>query len=272
MTESILVSAVIKARNEAHQIAECITTLRGLADEVIVVDDRSSDETAAFARECGARVVLGRPHAGVINRLDVQGFLEASGTYLLRLDADERLTPGLASRLRTIAEEGRFAGARYARRYYFFGGWLDHGGWFRSQQLGFFRSDAWDRDWNCDIHSQVPVTGPIVEVPATTSTCMLHYDYFSIEEFSRRSLQTYARLEAAERIRVEPAFSAARMAKRALRRSAGRYFLRRGYRDGSRGAVVAGLLGAYEVCVEAYAWELRRNGTVQPAEAIPDGL
>lgn len=259
MTGQIVVSAVIKARNEAHQIGECISSLHGLADEVVVVDDGSTDGTAAVAAQCGARVVQGAPHGGIINRLDVQGFLESAGTYLLRLDADERMTPGLARQLRQVSEEGRYSGARYARRYYFFGGWLDHGGWFRSQQLGFFRADAWQRDWNCDIHSQVPVAGPIIEIPATAETCMLHYDYLSVDEFTRRSLQTYARLEAAERIRVEPTFSAPRMAKRALRRSAGRYILKRGYLDGARGAVVAGLLGAYEVCVEAYAWELRRG-------------
>lgn len=255
----VLVSAVIKARNEAANIQECIASLAEFADEVIVVDDHSIDDTAILAREAGARVVAGEPHGGEINRLDVQGFLAAGGKYLLRLDADERMTIGLAQRLREVAEEGRFAGARYPRRYWFFDGWLDYGGWFRSEQLGFFRADAWDREWNCDIHSQVPVAGEILTLPVDVEACMLHYDYFSVGEFVERSLLKYARLEAAERVREGYRFRPLAVTKTVARRSLGRYMLRRGYKDGARGAVVASLLGAYEVCVAAYAWDISRK-------------
>ncbi|MBI1351771.1 MAG: glycosyltransferase [Actinomycetales bacterium] len=254
-----LISAVIKARDEEANLEDCLASLRGLADEVIVVDDGSMDRTAEIAEAFGATVLTGQPHGGDINRLDVQGFLAARGQYLLRLDADERMTPGLAARLRSVAEEGRYAGVRYARRYWFFDGWLDHGGWFRSQQLGFFRADAWDRGWNCDIHSQVPVRGEILTLPADVDACMLHYDYQSVAQFVDRSLVRYARLEAAERVREGYQFSASGLAKAVARRSVGRYVLRRGYKDGARGAIVAGLLGAYEACVAAYAWDMQRR-------------
>jgi glycosyltransferase involved in cell wall biosynthesis len=257
-----LVSAVIKARNEDREIVGCLESLRPLADEIIVVDDHSTDETAAIARSWGAQVIEGEPHGGDINRLDVQGFLAARGTYLLRLDADERMTPGLASVLRGVAEEGRYAGVRYPRRYWFFDGWLDNGGWFRSEQLGFFRADSWDRDWNCDIHSQVPVRGEILTLPVDVGACMLHYDYDTVGEFVQRSLLGYARTEAVERVRDGYRFSAPGLAKSVARRSVGRYVVRRGYRDGTRGAVVAALLGAYEVCVAAYAWDLARQRPV----------
>lgn len=255
----VQVSAVIKARNEEHNIADCIASLRGFADEVIVIDDASTDSTREIARVAGAVVIEGEPHGGAINRLDIQGFSVASGTHILRLDADERLTPGLSSRLRAVAEQGLFAGVRYPRRYWFFNGWLDHGGWFRSEQLGFFQSDAWDRDWNCDIHSQVPVRGKILTLPAETECCMLHYDYHNVRQFIERSLLTYARLEAQERVRDGYRFSPRILARVAARRSIGRYVVHRGYKDGSRGAVVAALLGAYEICVAAYAWDINRD-------------
>lgn len=256
---SILVSAVIKARNEASNIVECLESLRGLVDEAIVVDDHSTDETASLARLAGATVIAGLPHGGYIDRLDAQGFVMCEGKYVLRLDADERMTRGLALKLRAVAEDGHYAGVRYPRRYWFFDGWLDHGGWFRSEQLGFFRADSWDRSWNCAIHSQVPVVGEILTLPVDSRACMLHYDYHSVGEFVERSLLKYARLEAAERIREGYRFSPLAVSKSVVRRSFGRYLLRRGYKDGARGAVVAGLLGAYEVCVAAYAWDLSRE-------------
>ena len=254
-----LVSAVIKARNEAENIGPCIRSLSGFADEIIVVDDQSSDSTRQIALDCGAIVLSGISHEGQINRLDAQGFHAANGKYLLRLDADERLTPGLAFLLKKVATEGHYAGVRYPRRYYFFNGWLDHGGWFRSEQLGFFRNDAWDLNWNFDIHSQVTVNGKILTLPAEVSACMLHLDYFTVQEFIERSLFKYAKLEASERIRDGYVFSPRTMASNALRRGVGRYFLRSGYKDGARGAIVAGLLVAYEICVSAYAWDLARN-------------
>lgn len=255
----MLISAIIKARNEEQNIPDCIASLRGFADEIIVVDDASTDATVRIATECGAHVVPGVDHGGLINELDRQGFVLARGAYILRLDADERLTPGLATLLKEVAATGQYAGVKYARLYWFFGGWLFHGGWFRSEQLGFFRADAWDRTWNCDIHSQVPVVGEVLRLEADPDSCMLHLDYDSVTEFVNRSLRDYARLEAHERLRDGYHFSPLRLMKAVARRSLGRYLLRAGYKDGGRGAVVAGLLGAYEVCVAAYAWEMRRN-------------
>ena len=257
----MLVSAVIKAKDEELNIAECIDSLSTLVDEVLVIDDGSTDETATLAKRAGAVVVRGHDHQGVINRLDKQGFERASGRYILRLDADERLTIGLAATLREIAAEGHYAGVRYPRRYYFFGGWLDHGGWFKSEQLGFFRRDSWDREWNCDLHSQVPVRGPILTLPVAVDRCMLHYDYMTVGEFVDRSLLRYAKSEALERLRDGDTFSSATTARRVARRSLGRYLRHRGYKDGARGAVVAGLLGAYEMCVAAYMWDAERMET-----------
>lgn len=257
--QDIMVTAVIKAKNEAENILECIDSLRPLVDEIIVVDDASQDQTANLAMKAGAIVIQGNPHGGNINALDVQGFLAARGTYILRLDADERLTPGLAEVLRSTAIEGQWAGVRYARRYWFFDGWLDHGGWFRSQQLGFFRSDSWDTEWDMSLHSQVPVIGEVKTLNASREICMLHYDYFTIHEFITRSLLNYAKVEAQERVRAGYKFSVASVGVTVARRSVGRFFLRGGYKDGRRGAVVAGLLGAYEVCIAAYAWEIKRT-------------
>lgn len=269
----LLITAVVKARNEENNIAECIASLQNLVDEVIVVDDHSSDDTAKIASALGATVLVGEPHGGFIDRLDIQGFVAANGKYILRLDADERMTPGLARELRSVAEDGEFAGVSYARRYWFFDGWVDHGGWTRSHQLGFFHSDAWDRNWSGDLHSQVPIVGRVLTIPFDVQKCMLHYDYDTVTEFVQRSLVSYARLEAMERVRDGYTFSAKAVARSAFRRSFGTYVIRRGYKDGVRGAVVASLLAAYEICVAAYAWEVvNRNKNIEIRNNGSDGL
>lgn len=270
-----MISVVIAARNEERQIAECLASVVGWADEIVVVDDHSTDATVRIAEGLGARVLpmdgdqlpdddpRGRPD--LVFRA---GFLAARGDWILRMDCDERPSEGLKARLRAVAEaDDRYAGVRFARRYYYFGDWLRHGGWFRSEQLGFFRSDAWDRSWPTAIHQHVPVTGPLLELPAREDLSMGHLEYDDVAQYVSRALVSYARADGRSRAQAEGPDRRPSFFLRPARRSLGRYVLRGGYRDGVRGAVAASLLGAYEVCAEAFAWEAGRRAGQRDAAA-----
>lgn len=256
------VTAVIKAKNEAAQIQRAITSARLIADEVLVVDDSSTDATAALAAAAGARVVRGEPHGGSLERLDRQGFLLVRDGWVLRMDADERVTPALARRLTEVMEDPRgFAGAQYARRYWMFGAPVAHGGWLHPHQLGLFRADCWDTSWPARIHSQVPVLGRVATVEPVGGAWMEHYDYTAVAEFAERSLMKYAAVEAAQRYRAGERFRGRGIVWGPARRLAGRLVVRRGYRDGARGWVLAALLAAYDISVQAHLWDLERRET-----------
>jgi dolichol-phosphate mannosyltransferase len=116
------VSAVIPARDEAARIGPCVVAARADpgVSEVIVVDDESTDGTAAVAARAGARVIPGRslPPGWVGKQWALQQGLEvASGEYVLTLDADARPRPGLAAALVTAATQAPFdlvsAGPRF---------------------------------------------------------------------------------------------------------------------------------------------------------------
>ena len=97
------VSVVIPARDEEARIGPCLAGLEGQAvDEVIVVDDESADATATVAETAGARVVRGTPRppgwAGKTWALE-QGLREATGDWIVFLDADTRPQPGLIAAL-----------------------------------------------------------------------------------------------------------------------------------------------------------------------------
>lgn len=96
LLSSLAITAVIKAKNEAHQIADCIRSLESFATEIIVVDDHSTDNTKEIAEKLGARFILAKSKGRLINELDKIGFLAAASDWILRLDADERMTPGLS--------------------------------------------------------------------------------------------------------------------------------------------------------------------------------
>jgi dolichol-phosphate mannosyltransferase len=117
------VSVIVPARDEAARLGPCLRGVRADpgVDEVLVVDDRSSDGTAEVARALGARVVAGRelPPGWVGKPWALQQGLEAArGAYVLCLDADTRPRPGLAAAMVDALERGGLdlltAGCRFA--------------------------------------------------------------------------------------------------------------------------------------------------------------
>lgn len=81
------VTAVIPAYNEADRIEDTLVNLKSIVDEIIVIDDASTDNTAEIARKCGAKVLVEKRNGGYINSIKL-GFKEASGEYVVTLDAD----------------------------------------------------------------------------------------------------------------------------------------------------------------------------------------
>ncbi|MCC7259713.1 MAG: glycosyltransferase family 2 protein [Alphaproteobacteria bacterium] len=253
------ITAVIKARNEARQIGDCIASLNGFATHILVVDDASTDDTAARAQAAGATVIPAQSQAGRIDELDRLGFTQVDEGWILRLDADERMTPTLAEKLKAIAANDNAHGVWFARMNILFGGWVRHGGWFLPNQLRFFRADAWDKNWDCAPHSHPQVTGAVLTLPAREEYATLHLNYDSIPQFVERTLLRYARLEAETRYAHGERFSAWKLLGRPLRRFCGRYIIRQGFRDGARGLILAGLLAAYDFLIAANLWDLARQ-------------
>ena len=94
------VSVIILARNEEHNIHDCIESVQ-FADEVLVIDDFSTDDTVKIAKEMGARVVQ---HAmnGDWGAQQTFGIEQATSDWILFLDADERISEPLAKEIQAI--------------------------------------------------------------------------------------------------------------------------------------------------------------------------
>ena len=110
------ISVLVPARDEEERITPCLAALREDpdVDEVIVIDDCSSDGTAALARSLGARVLDGQPPAGgwVGKSWALQQGLEAAtGDIVVCLDADTRPRPGLAGALARVLDSADFVSA-----------------------------------------------------------------------------------------------------------------------------------------------------------------
>lgn len=97
-----LLSAIVIVKNEAHCLERCLRSLAGTADEIVVLDSGSTDDTVAIARRCGARVeITDWPGFGPQKNRALE---RATGTWVLSLDADEHLTPELAAAIRAAVD------------------------------------------------------------------------------------------------------------------------------------------------------------------------
>lgn len=133
--------AVILALNEERHLARCFASISNVVSDVVVVDCFSSDRTLEIARAQGARVIQHewRNHATQFNWALTQ--LDANTDWVLRLDADEVLTPALGTEIQAILPSvGRdVAGAYCTRRITFQGRLIRHGGVFPVRVLRLFR-------------------------------------------------------------------------------------------------------------------------------------
>jgi glycosyltransferase involved in cell wall biosynthesis len=150
-------SAIIIAKNEAANIAECLDSV-AFCDERIVVDGGSTDSTADIAQSKGARVAT---H-------EFRGFGEqknfalslAQGDWILSIDADERVSPALAAAIQAAIVSGDAAGFEFPRLSNFCGREMRHSGWFPDYVLRLFRRGS-ARFTNDLVHERLICDGKI---------------------------------------------------------------------------------------------------------------
>jgi glycosyltransferase involved in cell wall biosynthesis len=175
-----MLSAFLITRNEAHDITACLESLRGLADEIVVVDDHSIDETRTICERFGARVLQRRLDGfGAQKQFALE---QTKGDWVLSIDADERVTPGLGVEIKAAVSGPTADGFQLRRQMYFLGQALRHGGVGRDWVLRLFRKSA-GRFTTAAVHEHVQINGRVGQL----SEALLHYSYDSLEEYLDKS-------------------------------------------------------------------------------------
>ncbi|WP_164779824.1 tetratricopeptide repeat-containing glycosyltransferase family 2 protein [Paenibacillus kobensis] len=170
-----LISLCMIVKNEERNIVRCLRSAEGAVDEMIVVDTGSSDGTAAVARECGARVIEAAWTGDFAAARNI-GVKEASGEWILILDADEELAAGAAAELRPLAAHTPASGILLPI-WNMLGGEDD--GATINPVLRMFRNDPLHR-FEGRIHEQIAVS--IMRANPTAQLCLgetviRHYGY-----------------------------------------------------------------------------------------------
>jgi glycosyltransferase involved in cell wall biosynthesis len=136
------ITAIILTHNEEKNISRCLESIKEVADEIIVVDTDSNDKTLEIAERYGAKIVRRefKNQAETFNwALDN---IEIKGDWILRLDADEYLTPKLAEEIKSLSAHEGVTGFYMKRRVFFLGRWIRHGGYYPKWFLRLWREGA----------------------------------------------------------------------------------------------------------------------------------
>jgi len=239
-----VLSALVVARNEERQLAACLGTLR-FADEIVVALDRTTDRSAEIARSFGARVIEGAwPLEG---ERRTAGVAACRGQWIIEVDADERVTPGLAEEVR------RVIAATPGDAYFLIpianhiGGKLIRHGWGAyngaAMRAALYRPGGkrWGRG---RVHPPVSYTGE-------KRVLINPIDHFVDRDLSDlfRRLNSYTDAAAADAIErgERPQFRSA--FRRLFSRGWKSYVARKGYREGAYGVALALFSALYPMLI-----------------------
>lgn len=251
------ISVVIIAQNEATRLPRAVASCHAFADEVLVIDGGSRDETPGIARALGCHVIE-HPFPGYGQQRNF-GALRALHDWIFVIDCDEEVDARLAQALvawkRTDGPTP--GGYELVRIGDFLGRWLE-GSPERLVRL-YDRRRA--RFTEVRVHETASVAaGGIGRLDGT----IRHYGFRSLSDHVQRFNQ-YTDLEARAAHDAGRRFSLARLFWRPPARFLHRYFVRRTYQAGLPGFLVAALWFYYELLVEAKLFELQRAAQTHPA-------
>ena len=154
-------SVVLATFNEEKNLPDCLESVKDLADEVVIVDGTSSDETVAIAKKCGAKVTVTKNHP--IFHINKQQAIDmATKDWILQLDADERVSKDLAKEIKTILSEkdNHINGYWIPRKNWFLGRFLMKGGQYPDYTVRLYKKGKGHLPQK-DVHEQAVVDGEV---------------------------------------------------------------------------------------------------------------
>lgn len=181
-------SAIIIAKDEAAHIADCLDSL-AFCDERVVLDGGSTDDTVALAEKHGARVLSAPDWQGFGPQKNL-ALSQATGDWVLSLDADERVSPALAAEIGGAITKAGADGYEMPRRSSFCGRMMRHSGWYPDYVLRLFRRGK-ARFSDDAVHERVLCEGPV----ARLAEPLLHFPVARLEDALAR-MDRYSSLGA----------------------------------------------------------------------------
>jgi len=263
-SSKIKLSVALATFNEEKNLEQCLKGVKGLADEIVIVDGSSSDETVKIAQNLGARVIV-TTNKPIFHLNKQQAIDECRGEWILQLDADEIVTPELAEEIREIVDHPVQAELPNAfwikRKKMFLGQWIKKGGQYPDPVIRFFKKEKAHLPCK-SVHEQMVAEGkvgwlknPLVHLPAPSFAVYLtkdnRYSSLTARELKEKkvSLNGWSFLNYGLWQPIKTFFS---------------LFIRhRGFQDGFPGFVFALYSSLHRFTAYVKYWEMKQTGKTE---------
>lgn len=256
MTDAVKISATIITFNEENKIEKCLQSLVGVADEIVVVDSFSTDQTAAICSRYPV-VFMTNPFQGYIAQKNF-ALQQASYDHILSLDADEVLSDALKGSIVAVKNDWgkEVDGYAFNRFNNYCGKWIRFCGWYPDRKIR-----LWDRrkgEWSGeDPHDKVELPkGRVKRLKGD----LLHYAYFTVDEHLR---QMHKFAEVAARAKYnngkKPVFLV-HVVLNPIFKFFRKYLLQLGFLDGYYGFVFCATTSALNFYKYLRLYEYHRSG------------
>lgn len=232
----IALSVVIITLNEEKNIERCIRSVQSVADEIVVVDSLSADDTVAIARRLGAKIVLQR----FLGHLEQKNFATEQAKYdwVLSIDADEELSAELAEEIKKIKSNPTTQAYHFNRLNNYCGHWIKHGGWYPDRKIRLYNRKAgtWKGENPHDRWTLHDNNGR----PSLLKGDLLHYSYSSISDHLKK-IEKYSDIAARQKVNKGEDCSILKIWLGPKWKFVKDYIIRLGFLDGYWGYIVCKL-------------------------------
>lgn len=247
-----MLSVTVICQNEAEKIEECLKSI-SFADEIIVVDSGSTDETIAICEKY-TRNIFHQQWLGM-NGQKAFALSKTTGDWVLNIDADERVSRELADEISDVLqnENNTIRGYYIPRQNYYLGSFMRWGSWYPDAKLRLFKKDY--GHWaGVDPHDSVSVYGKT----GTLKNPILHYSFLSLEEHwhTTNNLTTVAAMELMNRGNT---VSWVGIFFHTISTFIKSFVLKQGFRLGTRGLIQAMMVASGVLLKYAKLWELQKG-------------
>lgn len=263
-------SVVINTKNSASTLKKTLESVK-FADEIIVVDMNSVDNTTKIAKKFTSKVFQHKD-VGYVEPARNFAISKAKHDWILIVDSDEVVSAGLKNYIKRIIKSKQPADIYLIpRQNIIFAHQMEHTGWWPDYQPRLFKKGQ--INWPDKIHQLPTLNGKVQKLPSENSLALVHHNYDNVASYLER-LNRYTLIQAQnEATGFVETVNASKIIRSFFEEFFRRFFVLSGYKDQVVGTSLSFLQAMYELVVKLRIWEQQENSQIkQPSSEIVASL
>ncbi len=244
-------TVVINTFNEEKNIERAIKSV-DFADEIVVCDMYSDDDTAVIAKKLGAKIIFHK-RVGFVEPARNLAISQTQGDWVLILDADEEIPDGLKDKIKEIiSKDGVVTHVEIPRKNIIFGKALKGAMWWPDYNIRLFKKKS--VTWSNKIHSKPKTEGQGLTLSPLENYAIIHHHYSSVSQFIQR-MDRYTSVQAKELKESGYEFNWRDLIIKPLGEFLSRFYANRGFEDGLHGLTLSLLQAFSHFVMYLKTWE-----------------